>query len=131
MRTAVSSALMLTALLLGCSGLRFHGSFRSGPHDWIMLGGGPARTNASTANVRPPFRLLWEYNAQGGIIAQPLLRDSVIVVSTLHGEIQAVHVRTGKRLGYESAKLYRARTGLTRRVRGFDAGNWNYGYSGY
>ncbi|GJQ21673.1 MAG: hypothetical protein HBSIN02_20280 [Bacteroidia bacterium] len=72
------------------------------PADWTMYGGGPARTNALGTHVLPPFEFLWEYNAQAGLSATPLVSDSTMIVGTLRGEIQAVDLRTGRRLGYKT-----------------------------
>ncbi|OGU46359.1 MAG: hypothetical protein A2X68_07560 [Ignavibacteria bacterium GWC2_56_12] len=102
MRLSAVCALLLSAGVSGCVGLRLDGSFRTAARDWTSLGGGPGHANNSSADIRAPFRLMWEYNAQGGIVAQPLVRDSVVLVATLHGEVQAIDLRTGKRLGYES-----------------------------
>ncbi len=91
---------VILALLAGCSGLRVQRLLRTNPSDWTTLGGGPSRTNATAATIVPPLVPIWEYNAQGGLATTPLVRDSVVIVTTLHGELQAITLSTGKRLGY-------------------------------
>lgn len=66
-----------------------------------MYGGMPDRGNAASGSIRPPLERIWQYNAQGGILGSPLVRDSVMILGTLHGEIQAVDLSNGKRLGYK------------------------------
>lgn len=94
------AGLSLVVLLEGCSGLRIQGHMRSHETDWTTVGGGPSRTNAASTTLAPPLVPLWQYNAQGGLSAAPLVRDSVVIVATLHGEVQAVNLSNGKRLGY-------------------------------
>ena len=94
-------AAMAVFIIAGCSGLRLKRSMLTRPGDWTMYGGGPSRTNVSQSIMRPPFREVWQYNALAGVSGTPLVRDSVMVVGTLHGEIQAVNVNNGKRLGYK------------------------------
>ncbi len=91
---------MIVGLLEGCSGLRIPRHMRSHESDWTTLGGGPSRTNEASTTLVPPLVPLWEYNAQAGLSAAPLVRDSIMIVTTLHGEVQAVNLSNGKRIGY-------------------------------
>jgi len=92
---------LLLAFLLGsCGGFRLNRLLTEQQGDWVMYGGDPSRANTTTERVQPPLREVWQYNAQGGISGSPLVRDSVVIVGTLHGEIQAVNLTTGKRIGY-------------------------------
>jgi outer membrane protein assembly factor BamB len=92
--------LLAGLMLAGCAGLRVDRSLRPRPYDWLMYGGSEARTQRSFTEVAPPLERRWEYNALGGITASPLVRDSVVLVATLHGELQAVNLSNGKRIGY-------------------------------
>ncbi|MBI4417276.1 MAG: PQQ-binding-like beta-propeller repeat protein [Ignavibacteriales bacterium] len=92
--------LLTVFVFTGCSGIRLNRSIIARQGDWAMFGGDPSRSNTVMTGAQPPFEVVWEYNAQGGLRATPLVRDSMIIVSTLHGEIQVVSVQTGKRLGY-------------------------------
>ncbi|HAL55565.1 MAG TPA: hypothetical protein DCP63_03540 [Bacteroidetes bacterium] len=94
--------ILIVALLLfaGCAGIRIDRSLRPSAYDWMMYGGAPTRVNVTLSRIEPPLESKWEYNALGGIIGQPLVRDSVMIVATMHGELQAVELGTGKRIGY-------------------------------
>ncbi len=106
MRTRNSTALAVFVgvlagfMVVGCAGLRIDRSLRPSPYDWLMYGGSEGRTQRSSTELAPPLERRWEYNALGGITASPLVRDSVVLVTTLHGELQAVNVSNGRRIGY-------------------------------
>lgn len=84
----------------GCAGLRFEGSFNTSEDDWTTYGGSERRAHAVSTDLAPPFEQVWTYNAQGGILATPLVRDNTLIVGTLHGELQVVSLTDGKRVGY-------------------------------
>ncbi len=86
--------------LAGCSGLRIDRTFKSGANDWTSFGGSTTRTNAATTSLKPPLEEAWEYNALAGISSTPLLRDSMVIITTLNGELQVVNAVNGKRLRY-------------------------------
>lgn len=94
------SLLMVVLLVGGCSGLKLGRAVKTGPEDWNTFGGSSLRTNQSAANLHPPLREILQYNTQSGILATPLVRDSVLLVGTLQGELHAVNLRNGARLGY-------------------------------
>jgi len=93
-------AVLLLALLCGCEGLRIDRSIKMGPSDWVTLGGQTTRKNEAASSVQPPLHEIWQYDAGGGITASPLVQDSILVICTLKGELHAVDLRTGKRIGY-------------------------------
>jgi outer membrane protein assembly factor BamB len=95
-----SILLILFLLMQGCAGIRINRSLRAAPYDWLMYGGATSRVNQSGSSVTPPLAEVWEYNALAGIHGAPLVRDSVVLVVTLHGEIQAVNLANGERIGY-------------------------------
>ena len=92
--------IILSLFALGCAGIRLDRPFRPGGDDWLMYGGDKSRVNRTGEEIAPPLEQLWEYNALAGIASSPLVRDSVMLVTTLHGEVQAVNVNNGRRLGY-------------------------------
>ncbi len=99
LRTAI--LIFVLTMTFGCVGLRVE-RFRESPADWITEGGSQSRTNSTSAQIRLPLEEVWQYNAQAGVRAVPLVRDSVVVVATLNGEIQAVNLSDGKRIGYKT-----------------------------
>jgi outer membrane protein assembly factor BamB len=103
LRQSLNTALisiLLSGLLSSCQGLQIDRSIKAGPTDWGTLGGSPSRVNQSASSANPPLREIWQYDAGSGIAAMPLARDNILVVCTLKGELHAVDLRTGKRIGY-------------------------------
>ncbi|MBM4159870.1 MAG: hypothetical protein FJ217_02095 [Ignavibacteria bacterium] len=99
--TRVAAILVATASLIqGCAGIRLDRGLREAPYDWLTFGGAASRVNQSGSVAAPPLQAVWEYNALAGIRGTPLVKDSVVLVVTLSGEIQAVHLTTGERVGY-------------------------------
>lgn len=101
MRSFLISAVAVVFLIGGCSGIRIKNTMAPRLGDWVMYGGGPSRSNVSQATVQPPLYEVWQYNAQGGVSGTPVVRDNVVIIGTLHGEIQAAEVSDGRRLGYK------------------------------
>ena len=92
----------LSVFLFGCEGLQIVRSMRPDPSGWITFGGSLTRTNQSASVARPPLHEIWQYDAGSGIAATPLVKDSVLIICTLKGQLHAVEARTGKRIGYVS-----------------------------
>ncbi len=89
----------------GCAErIRVERRFSVASFDWPMYGGSPARTNESYSAVRPPLKPVWEYNAMAGISAAPLVRDSVVLVGTLQGELHAIRLSDGESCGNTSVE---------------------------
>ncbi|MBI2619004.1 MAG: PQQ-binding-like beta-propeller repeat protein [Ignavibacteriales bacterium] len=90
------------AAFSACTTLRVDRILASSPGDWTTEGGSVSRANVSTGKIKPPLKEVWQYNAQAGIRAVPLVSDSTVIVATLNGEIQAVNLSNGKRIGYKA-----------------------------
>ena len=91
---------VLILLATGCAGIRIQRHLDQKPYDWVTYGGTVSRTNESFSTVVPPLKPMWEYDALAGISGSPLVRDSVILVGTLRGELHAINIVTGDRIGY-------------------------------
>jgi outer membrane protein assembly factor BamB len=98
--TTVLSAFLLSGLLCSCEGLQIDRQLKSSPADWETFGGSPTRANQCASSLTPPLRQVWQYDAGSGITATPLVRDNVLIISTLKGELHAVDLQSGKRIGY-------------------------------
>jgi outer membrane protein assembly factor BamB len=94
------SIILLALALTGCVGLELSRPFRTMPDDWAQSGGDVGRRQVAPEPPPLPWKQVWQYKAQGGMLATPLVRDSVAILGTLNGEVQAVELRSGKRLGY-------------------------------
>ena len=102
MKQGLSIFFLAVALsALDCSGLRIDRAMRAESEDWTTEGGVQSRVNVAAGNLRTPMVPDWEYSAQAGLKGTPLVRDSVVILGTLNGELQAVNIVTGKRLGYK------------------------------
>jgi len=95
-------ALFFVCMLLasGCAGIRIQRRLAQKPIDWLTYGGTVSRTNESFSTMVPPLRPIWEYDALAGISGTPLVRDSIVLVGTLRGELHAINLVTGDRMGY-------------------------------
>jgi len=96
----LSISLMLLCCFSGCAGIRISRPFAKSPSDWLLYGGAPTRVNCIPETMNPPLKELWQYNALAGISSTPLVRDSLMLIGTLNGELQAVNLATGDRVGY-------------------------------
>ena len=96
------SSIFFVFFALSCAGLRVNRLLTVAPGDWTTMAGASTRTNRSSSIVIPPLVEAWQYNTIAGITATPLVRDSVIVLGTLNGEIQVVNFSNGKRISYVS-----------------------------
>ena len=86
--------------LAGCSYLRLQQGPIPSADDWTMYGGTIGRTNASRAEVNPPLTMLWENDASAGFGPYSgAIAGDYLFVGTLHGEVQAIDLRTGQTAG--------------------------------
>ncbi len=94
---------VVAQLLCGCVE-RIHVERRmtSASFDWTMYGGSAGRTNESYTSLKPPLKFMWQYNAMAGISGTPLVKDSVVLVGTLQGELHAIRLSNGESLGYSA-----------------------------
>lgn len=94
--------LVLLVLLTGCRTLRLDRPDIQSETDWRTEGAGPDRRNAVDADVAPPLEQAWRYNAAAafGPGSVLLLRD-VVLVATRKGEVHAIDLETGGKLGLE------------------------------
>jgi outer membrane protein assembly factor BamB len=98
-------AVLWTLLLLlpGCStSIRVQRNLVERPYDWVTYGGASGRTNQSPSVVTPPLKPVWEYDAVSGIAGTPVVKDSVIVVGTLKGELHAIRLSDGEGYGFST-----------------------------
>lgn len=97
---------MLSALLLiaafgfaGCTSLQLDGRSATALV-WATEGDSPHRANAVETRIEPPLREVWSFNAGAGFGAvSPLIVDDVALIGTRKGEIHAIELDSGRRLG--------------------------------
>lgn len=87
-------------LFAGCSALHVQPSQIRGDDGWTTEGESPLRGNAVASTLRPPLEERWKFDAGAGFGAvSPLIVDEVVFVATRKGEVHAIELETGRRLG--------------------------------
>lgn len=101
MRIQISIALTAVCLLVaGCSALRVNQAQINGDEAWPTEGESPLRGNAVKTTLTPPLEERWAFNAGAGFgSVSPLIIDEVVFVATRKGEVHAIEMETGRRLG--------------------------------
>jgi len=95
--------LSLIILLGGCTGLRLGRVIIPRPGDWRTFGRTPLRTSAADGRIEPPLSLAWEYDLTAATAnGAPIVVDSTVIVGTMRGELHAVRLTDGKKLGWIS-----------------------------
>lgn len=95
--------LSVIVLLSGCARLKLTAMRQAGATDWATEGGGAERQQAWPERIGPP-RLVesWRYDADAGFGAgSPLGVQGVVFASTRKGEVYALDVVTGEKLGVQ------------------------------
>src|SRR5207302_1836708 len=65
---------------------------------WPLYGYTPDRARYLNADIRPPYREIWEYKSGSLIEFQPILVNGVLYVVPNNGEARAIDAKTGKKL---------------------------------
>ena len=95
--------LLLSIFLSSCSSIKIaENVFINTRNDLLFEGGDIGNTNISKtdSNIKPPFKLLWDYKIEAGFPYNSILvTDYIAFVSTLRSEIFAIDLSSGKRLG--------------------------------
>lgn len=94
----------LVAILLvsGCRGLRLSPPLGAAQETWVTEGATPQRQHMASTDVTLPLEEVWSYNARAGFGASsPLIVGDVVLTATRQGEVHAINLETGKRVGFE------------------------------
>jgi eukaryotic-like serine/threonine-protein kinase len=93
--------LLHLTLAIGCgSSLRIERPIQETPHDWLMAGGSPERTNMRSEGMSSPLELVWVYKTGGGFGSNAMsITGDILFIGTLNGEVHAAHLPTGEREG--------------------------------
>ena len=85
---------------IGCVNLKLDHKFVVDDEDWVAEGGDQARHHATATVVDPPLVEKWRYDVGAGVgLAGALVIDGVILVGTRKGQIHALDLNDGKRVG--------------------------------
>ncbi len=96
-----AQALLLCVLVLGgCKSLQLESPVRVSESDWWTTGGSGAHNSSVSTSLVPPLSEAWTYNAVAAFgPGSALVLGDVILVANLKGELHAISLETGKRVG--------------------------------
>ncbi|CUS79202.1 Outer membrane protein assembly factor BamB, contains PQQ-like beta-propeller repeat [Candidatus Kryptonium thompsonii] len=98
-------SIFLLLVFVSCSAFKLEKNIILGEFNWIQYGNSPENLNVSYFNISPPFQLTWKYNAGAGFSYAPMIvADGILFIATLNGEIHAVDIETGKKIGIIEAE---------------------------
>lgn len=105
MKNSFRSFVMFSCLcglfFIGCSGARLKTVLYPASSDWVMYGKFPERRFSDSSSFTFPLQLAWEYDASAGFAQLPMsIVGSTLLVGTLQGELHAINLETGKRIGF-------------------------------
>lgn len=85
----------------GCTSiLKLNKTLEISENDRITLGGSNSRANFLNVDIPKSFQKVWDYEGPAGIsMNQPLIADSIIFIGFMNGELHAINIITGKRIG--------------------------------
>ncbi len=94
---------MTCLLLVGCNALHVRSSQIRGAEGWTTEGESPLRANAVSSVLRPPLEERWKFDAGAGFgSVSPLIVNEILFVATRKGEVHAIDLETGRRVGQSS-----------------------------
>lgn len=88
----------LWLIFFGCGGWNVHTLNLKPDGDWTMNGRDAFRSWNTTGSLHPPLKLLWTYDASAAT-GSPAAADNVLFVGTYRGELHAISIANGDRIG--------------------------------
>jgi outer membrane protein assembly factor BamB len=83
----------------GCTSLDLQPRDAANPV-WATEGATAMRGNAVADRIEPPLEIAWDFDARAGFgLVSPLVIGDVVLVATRKGEVHAIDIATGKRVG--------------------------------
>jgi outer membrane protein assembly factor BamB len=91
----------LLLIIGGCGGMQLNRPLRPQETDWPTFARTTSHISVAPGPVVPPLTLDWEYSLTAGTgNGSPLVADTTLLIGNLRGELHAVNVRSGKRIGW-------------------------------
>lgn len=102
-RLTLFVALLMPLILAGCGSLQVTSSQVRSGEGWLTEGESAWRNNSVDAELALPLELKWDLDVGAGLgPLSPLIVDQVVFVANRKGEVHAVDLATGRRLGQSS-----------------------------
>lgn len=93
---------LLLSVIAGCQTLELDGARNARSGDWLVDGASPGRDRLTKAELHPPLKQVWIYNANAGFgPGSPLIYQDAVVVGNRKGELHAVDLESGKKIGFK------------------------------
>jgi outer membrane protein assembly factor BamB len=97
--TGILFGLLLT--VGGCGGMQLDRPLRPQETDWPTFARTTSHISVAPQPVALPLTLEWEYSLTAGTgSGSPLVADAILLIGNLRGELHAVNVWNGKRIGW-------------------------------
>ena len=91
---------ILIFFVSGCVNLKLDNRFVIDENDWYTAGKNESRQHWAETTVDPPLVEKWRYDVGAGVgLSGALVIDGIILVGTRKGQILALDLETGKRVG--------------------------------
>lgn len=93
---------ILSAVMTACGPtVKLRTTMNHSPYDVPMSGKNATRDFSDSSSFSFPLTKSWEYDASAGFgNGSPIVVGKVMIIGTLQGELHAVDIETGKRIGY-------------------------------
>ncbi|MGD0339251.1 MAG: PQQ-binding-like beta-propeller repeat protein [Bacteroidota bacterium] len=85
-------------MFFGCSGWNIQQFNLMQEKGWTMNGHDARRSWNAGRSVQPPLKLLWSYDASSAT-GSPVAANSILFVGTYRGELHAISINDGERIG--------------------------------
>jgi len=99
---------IFSILFYSCSTITLREGLRiNEKEDWLCIGRDEGKTNISSSAsiLKPPFKLIWSYNAESGFGRNSLaVSDGVLFAGCLNGSVQAINLKNGSGIGKATTK---------------------------
>ena len=87
-------------LINGCAHIRLKKELHVDTNDWHTVGGNTSRSHTVSTTVDPPLVEKWRFDVGAGVgLGGTLVIDEVVLVGTRKGQVLAIDIHSGKRLG--------------------------------
>lgn len=100
--------LMICLIFISCAKIQLKNIFQIQLFEtnWTMYAGNPARTNFFPGDISLPLEPVWRFKASAAIEQTLLIDDGVVFFTTMDGNIYALNISTGKKIGHKKIVIH-------------------------